>query len=76
MKIGKRKLRMSSGEVRTFRSEIARNNFERVAEAYNHGWRPSESYNNPKHSHPFSYDPSTPSKCLICGMGKSAHRIK
>jgi len=41
MKIGKNKLKLSSGEVRTFKSEEARDNFERVAEAYNHGWRPT-----------------------------------
>lgn len=40
-KIGKDKLRMSSGEVRKFGSESKRNNFERVAEAYKHGWRPT-----------------------------------
>lgn len=40
-KIGRDKLRMSSGEVRKFRSGKARDNFERVAEAYKHGWRPS-----------------------------------
>lgn len=41
MKIGKRKLKMSSGEVRTFRSQKARDNFERVAQAVKHGWRPT-----------------------------------
>jgi len=41
MKIGKRKLRMSSGKIRTFRSEKARNNFERVAQAIKHGWKPT-----------------------------------
>ena len=41
MKVGKRKLKMSSGEVRTFRSEKARDNYERVAQAYKHGWRPT-----------------------------------
>ena len=41
MKIGKNKLKMSSGEVKSFKSEKARNNFERVAEAYKHGWRPT-----------------------------------
>lgn len=41
MKVGKNKLKMSSGEVRTFKSEKARDNFERVAQAYKHGWRPS-----------------------------------
>lgn len=43
MKIGKDKLRMSSGEVRKFKSEKARNNFERVAQAYKHGWRPNKT---------------------------------
>lgn len=76
MKVGKRGLRMSSGEVRHFRSEQARDNFERVAEAYKHGWRPKESYSSPKHSHPYSTDPSMPGKCLICSMPKGAHRIK
>ena len=32
MKIGTNKLKMSSGEIRTFGSEEKRNNFERVAE--------------------------------------------
>ena len=40
MKIGKNKLKMSSGETRTFGSEKKRDNFERVAQAYNHGWKP------------------------------------
>lgn len=40
MKIGTNKLKMSSGEVRTFGSEEKRNNFERVAEAVKHGWVP------------------------------------
>lgn len=40
MKIGKRKLKMSNGKIKTFRSERARNNFERVAQAYKHGWKP------------------------------------
>lgn len=40
MKIGKNKLRMSSGEVRKFKSKKKRDNFERVAQAYKHGWRP------------------------------------
>lgn len=43
MKVGTNKLKMSSGEVRKFKSEKARNNFERVAEAYKHGWRPSKA---------------------------------
>ena len=41
MKIGKNKLKMSSGEVRTFKSEKARDEFERVAEAVKHGWKPT-----------------------------------
>lgn len=41
MKIGKTKLRMSSGEIRHFKSERARNRFERFAQAYKHGWRPT-----------------------------------
>jgi len=40
-KIGKTKLRMSSGEIRTFRSEAARDRFERVAQAVKHGWKPT-----------------------------------
>lgn len=42
MKIGKRKLKMSNGKIRTFRSKKARDNFERVAQAYKHGWRPKK----------------------------------
>jgi len=42
MKIGRRKLRMSSGEIRTFRSKRARDRFERVARAIKHGWRPKK----------------------------------
>lgn len=40
MKVGKDKLKMSSGEVRKFKSETARDNFERVAQAVKHGWKP------------------------------------
>lgn len=39
MKIGKRELKMSSGEIRKFDSEKKRNDFEKVAEAYKHGWK-------------------------------------
>lgn len=39
MKIGKRKLKMSSGEIRTFKSEKKRDNFEKVARAVKHGWK-------------------------------------
>jgi hypothetical protein len=39
MKVGKDKLRMKSGEVKKFKSEKARDNFEKVAAAYSHGWK-------------------------------------
>ncbi len=39
-KIGDRKLKMSSGKVRTFGSKRKRDNFERVAQAYKHEWHP------------------------------------
>lgn len=41
MKIGKTKLKMSSGEVRTFKSEGARDRFERTAQAVKHGFVPT-----------------------------------
>lgn len=41
MKIGSDKLKMSSEEVRQFGSETKRDNFERVAEAVKHGWKPT-----------------------------------
>lgn len=40
MKIGKKSLRMSNGTIRHFGSQRKRDNFERVARAYKHGWRP------------------------------------
>jgi len=43
-KIGKLKLRMSDGSIRTFKSEEARDNFERVAQAIKHGWKPTKKY--------------------------------
>ena len=43
MKIGKNKLKMSDGTVRTFKSEKARDDFERVAGAVKHGWRPTHN---------------------------------
>jgi hypothetical protein len=42
MKIGKKKLKMSSGEVRTFKSKGARDRFEKVAKAVKHGWKPTK----------------------------------
>lgn len=41
MKIGKDKLKMSDGSVKTFKSQKARDDFERVAEAVKHGWKPT-----------------------------------
>jgi hypothetical protein len=42
VKIGERKLRMSDGSVRTFKSKKKRDTFERIARAYKHGWRPAK----------------------------------
>jgi len=42
MKVGKTGLKMSSGKIRHFKSAKKRNNFERVAQAYKHGWRPKK----------------------------------
>ena len=39
MKVGKNKLKMSDGTVKTFKSQKARDNFERVAAAVKHGWK-------------------------------------
>lgn len=33
---------MSSGKIKTFKSEKKRDNFERLAQAYAHGWRPKK----------------------------------
>lgn len=41
VKVGKTGLRMSSGKIRHFKSQKARDNFERMAQAYKHGWRPT-----------------------------------
>ena len=40
MKVGKNKLKMSDGSVRTFKSQAARDRFEKVAQAVKHGWKP------------------------------------
>ena len=42
MKVGQKGLKMSSGEVRHFKSKKKRDNFEKVAQAYKHGWRPDK----------------------------------
>lgn len=39
MKVGSKGLRMTSGEVKHFDSTEKRDNFERVAAAYSHGWK-------------------------------------
>jgi len=41
-KIGKNKLKMSSGKIRKFKSEAARDRFEKVAQAIKHGWKPTK----------------------------------
>lgn len=38
-KIGKTKLRMSDGTIKKFKSEEARDNFEKVARAIKHGFK-------------------------------------
>ena len=42
MKVGAKKLKMSDGSTRTFKSKAARDRFERVAKAVKHGWKPSK----------------------------------
>ena len=42
MKVGKTSLRMSDGTVRKFKSKKARDDFERVAKAVKHGWKPKK----------------------------------
>jgi len=41
MKIGKKKIKMSSGEVREFKSPEARDKFEKYVRALKHGWKPT-----------------------------------
>jgi len=42
MKIGEKSLKMSDGTIRHFKSKRARDNFEKVARADKHGWRPGK----------------------------------
>lgn len=42
MKIGGKKLKMSSGKIRKFKSQKARDKFEKVAQAIKHGWKPTK----------------------------------
>lgn len=48
MRIGKRKLRMSSGEIREFKSTPARERFEKYVLALKHGWFPTRKYKKKK----------------------------
>ncbi len=43
MKLPHDKLKLSSGKIVKFASAKKRENFERVAEAYKHGWRPTNT---------------------------------
>lgn len=40
MKLSGNRLKMSSGKVVKFKSAKKRANFEKVAQAYKHGWKP------------------------------------
>ena len=42
MKLPGNKLKLSSGKTIKFKSEQKRSNFERVAQAVKHGWKPSK----------------------------------
>lgn len=42
MKLSGNRLKLSSGKVVKFGSKKKRANFERVAQAYKHGWRPKK----------------------------------
>ncbi len=42
MKIGKTKLKLSSGKIITFKSSSARNRYERFVNAIKHGWKPTK----------------------------------
>ncbi len=42
MKVGDKGLKMSNGKIYNFKSREARDNFERMAQAYKHGWRPKK----------------------------------
>ena len=42
MRIGKNKLKMVDGSIRKFKSEKARDNFEKMAQAVKHGFVPNK----------------------------------
>lgn len=44
MKMSGNRLKMSSGKVIKFKSAKRRANFERVAQAYKHGWKPKRKH--------------------------------
>ena len=39
---------MSNGTIRKFKSKKARDNYERVAQAIKHGWKPKRKFKKPK----------------------------
>ena len=41
MKIGEKSLKLSNGKIIHFKSKKHRDNYERIAQAYKHGWRPN-----------------------------------
>jgi hypothetical protein len=43
MKVGKKSLKLSSGKIVHFKSEKKREDYEKVAKAIKHGWKPSKS---------------------------------
>jgi len=47
-KIGKLKLKLRSGKIIKFKSEKSRDNYERVANAVRHGWKPKKIKNKKK----------------------------
>ena len=49
MKLSGNRLKMSSGEIRKFKSAKKRSNFERMAKAYKSGWRPTKIRTNIKY---------------------------
>lgn len=50
MKVGKTGLKMSDGTIRHFKSEKARDNFENVARAVKHGFKPTNKKSSKKSS--------------------------
>lgn len=40
MKIGKKKIKTHSGKIIKFKSKKKRDNWERIARAIRHGWKP------------------------------------